>query len=308
MYKEGKVIAVCTSSQKGTQKQNIKKALLKENHGLENDAHSGPGHRQVSLLTYDKVIDFNKQGADVSHGDFGENLLIQGIELKLLPIGTRLKIGECLLEITQIGKECHTKCQIYHKMGDCIMPKEGIFAKVLKEGYVEVEDLVEIIPKYTAAVVTLSDKGFLNEREDKSGPLISKMLQDAGYDVQKTVLLPDDKEEIAKMLINLCDNFNLNLIITTGGTGFSKRDVTPEATMAIAERVAPGIAQAIRTHSLNITPRAMLSRGVAVLRGNSLVINLPGSKKAVEESLLYILPHIDHGLDVLIGTSGDCGS
>ena len=159
---------------------------------------------------------------------------------------------------------------------------------------------------FSAAVVTLSDKAAAGEREDKSGQVIKQMLVEAGYKVAEVVLLPDDLDQIKQMLVNLCDR-QISLIVTTGGTGFSKRDVTPEATLAIAHRNAPGIAEAIRHHSLGITGKAMLGRGVSVIRGNTLIVNLPGSPKAVRESLEYILPHLRHGIEILSEKTGECG-
>lgn len=160
--------------------------------------------------------------------------------------------------------------------------------------------------RWKAAVVTLSDKGYAGEREDKSGPLICEILTESGYDVQETILLPDEKEEIKKYLCELCDEKRMDIIFTTGGTGFSPRDCTPEATMDIAQRNAPGIAEAMRLASLKITPRAMLSRGVSVIRGKTLIINLPGSPKAVRENLEAVLPSLDHGLAILTGRDGEC--
>ena len=140
----GTVKAVCVSDVKGTQKKDVGKAKLVKDWGLEGDAHAGEGHRQVSLLSFDKITAFNIQGAGVSHGDFGENLVIEGIDPAALPIGTLLKCGSAVLEITQIGKDCHDRCQIYHKMGDCIMPREGTFARVLEGGEVSVGDILEV--------------------------------------------------------------------------------------------------------------------------------------------------------------------
>ena len=159
---------------------------------------------------------------------------------------------------------------------------------------------------FTAAVITLSDKAVAGEREDKSGQVIKQQLMEAGYLVEKAIILPDVLEMIKSTLEGLCDR-NINLIVTTGGTGFSKRDVTPEATLAVAHRIAPGIAEAIRHHSLSITGRAMLGRGVSVIRDNTLIVNLPGSPKAVKESLEYILPHLRHGLEILSDKTGECG-
>ncbi len=139
----GRVIAVCTSEKKGTQKKNVFKAEFVVNHGIKNDAHAGNWHRQISLLSYDKIQEFNARGADVVDGAFGENLVVEGIDFKALPIGTRFKCGEVILELSQIGKECHHGCQIFQKMGECIMPTEGVFATVINGGEISVgEDLV----------------------------------------------------------------------------------------------------------------------------------------------------------------------
>ncbi|ONI47548.1 transposase [Candidatus Epulonipiscium fishelsonii] len=141
----GVIKAVCISETKGTQKQNVGCAKFIVNHGIENDAHAGNWHRQVSLLSLEKINEFNAKGANVFNGAFGENLVVEGIDFKILPIGTRFKCNEVELELSQIGKECHTKCQIYHKMGECIMPIEGVFAKVLKGGEIKVNDEIHIL-------------------------------------------------------------------------------------------------------------------------------------------------------------------
>lgn len=140
----GKVIAVCISEKKGTQKRNIQSARFIKDFGIENDAHAGNWHRQVSLLSSDKIQDFRKTGAQVFDGDFGENLVVEGIDFRSLPVGTLLSCGDVLLEMTQIGKECHAHCAIYHQVGDCIMPREGVFAKVLKEGTITVGDEMHV--------------------------------------------------------------------------------------------------------------------------------------------------------------------
>jgi len=170
----------------------------------------------------------------------------------------------------------------------------------------EVEEQAE--PRLRAVVLTLSDKGAKGEREDKSGPAICAMLEDAGYIIADRLLLADDLELIKAELCNICDRRGADLVITTGGTGFSQRDVTPEATMAVAGRNAPGIAEAIRAHSLTITGRAMLGRGASVIRGSTLIVNLPGSPKAARESLEYILPHLDHGVRILRGDAAECAA
>ncbi len=159
---------------------------------------------------------------------------------------------------------------------------------------------------YTAAVLTASDKGAAGERKDESGPLLAKMLADAGFAVVAEVIVPDDKGAISGQLKAWSSGDAVDLVLTTGGTGLSPRDVTPEATLAVADRLVPGIAEGMRQNSLTITPRAMLSRGVAAICGGTLVINLPGSPKAVRESLEYILPVLPHALETLTGKGGDC--
>lgn len=156
------------------------------------------------------------------------------------------------------------------------------------------------------AILTLSDSGYTGQREDKSGPVIRQMVEAAGYTVVHTELLPDGIDPLRGVLSTLCDEDVCDLILTTGGTGFSPSDVTPEATMAVVERPAPGIAEAMRYHSLQITPRAMLSRADAGIRKGTLIVNLPGSPKAVTECLEYILPSLAHGLEVLRGMTGNC--
>ena len=157
-----------------------------------------------------------------------------------------------------------------------------------------------------AAIITLSDAGFAGRRADQSGPLIRQLVEAAGYEVVYTALLPDGIEPLAGELARLCDEDLADLILTTGGTGFSPRDLTPEATARVTERPAPGIAEAMRAHSLQITPRAMLSRATAGIRKGALIVNLPGSPKAVGECLEYILPALGHGLEILKGTAGEC--
>lgn len=141
----GKVMAVCISEKKGTQKRNVHEALFIEDFGLENDAHAGKWHRQVSLLSYERIQDFKKKGAPVEDGAFGENLIVSGIDFKNLPVGTRFQCGDVVLEMTQIGKECYSGCEIYKIMGDCIMPREGVFAKVLCGGRIREGDELTVL-------------------------------------------------------------------------------------------------------------------------------------------------------------------
>lgn len=157
-----------------------------------------------------------------------------------------------------------------------------------------------------AAIITSSDSGYAGEREDLSGPVIRELLEENGYEVVHSILLPDDRKMLAKEMARIADEGVAELLLTTGGTGFSPRDCMPEATADIVERPAPGIPEAIRAYSMTITPRAMLSRAAAGIRKSTLIINLPGSPKAVRESLEYILPALGHRLEILTGTASDC--
>jgi molybdenum cofactor synthesis domain-containing protein len=308
---KGTVRAVCTSPAKGTEKRPVECGHFIKDFGIEGDAHAGRWHRQVSLLSYDKVVEFNARGANVVDGDFGENLVVEGLDFKNLPVGTIFHAGTVVLRMTQIGKECHSHCAIHKRVGDCIMPREGVFAEVLQEGDIHAGDeMTATLPDpnrpFTAAVITMSDKGARGERVDESGPAAVQMLQAAGYEVVETLILPDEPAQLKTHLIRLADGRQVDLILTSGGTGFSLRDQTPEATMAVADRNAPGIAEYIRMRSMQLTNRAMLSRGVSVIRKGTLIVNLPGSPKAVRESLEFILDSLDHGLRILRGSAGEC--
>ncbi len=162
------------------------------------------------------------------------------------------------------------------------------------------------IMNYTAAVITVSDKGSVGQREDTGGPLVCSLLKEAGYQVVYTVIVPDEIPEIQKAICTCADEKDVALCVTTGGTGFSPRDVTPEATIGVCDRLAPGIPEAMRYEGLKITPRAMLSRAQAGIRGMTLVVNLPGSPRAIRENLEPVLPSLEHGLEMLRGKPRDC--
>lgn len=160
--------------------------------------------------------------------------------------------------------------------------------------------------RYQAAILTASDKGFEGKREDLSGAELERLLKASGFSVIKKIIIADEKELISNALIDLTDQLQVNLILTTGGTGFSPRDVTPEATKAVIDREAPGIPEAMRQKSLEITDRAMLSRAVAGIRNKTLIINMPGSPKAVKECFEIVAPVLPHALEILSGKSGEC--
>ena len=160
---------------------------------------------------------------------------------------------------------------------------------------------------YTAAVITVSDKGSRGERVDTSGPNLCEILKDRGFEVVYSAIVPDESERLQAELRKCADALGIALVLTTGGTGFSPRDITPEATLAVVERLAPGIPEAMRAESMKITPKGCLSRSVAGIRGRTLIINLPGSRKASAENILAVIDPVQHGLEILLGEgSADC--
>jgi molybdenum cofactor synthesis domain-containing protein len=191
------------------------------------------------------------------------------------------------------------------------MPREGVFARVVNSGFIAVGD--EMIVRRASPlaanrvwIITASDKGSQGEREDKGGPVIRELVVCAGYTVMGNTLLSDDQSGLENELKRICDNGLADLILTTGGTCFSPRDHVPEATAAVAQRLAPGIAEAMRAGSMTVTKRAMLSRAIAAIRQSTLIINLPGSPRAAQENLGFILPELRHGLDILTGRDDEC--
>ena len=245
----GKIRAICISEKRGTVKHEVSSALLKEGYGIEGDAHAGKWHRQVSLLSASDIDAFNEKGAGVKNGDFGENLVVEGIDCVKLPIGSIITIGEgdgaVRLRVTQRGKECHTHCEIFKRMGECIMPRRGIFTEVITGGRINKGDSVRVVypdkdRPFRAAVIVLSDRASSGEYEDLSGPKACGILEKNGYEIIESLVIPDDKERLKTELIRLSDAREADLIVTSGGTGFSMRDITPEATRAVADRTAPG--------------------------------------------------------------------
>ncbi|NQU05956.1 MAG: molybdenum cofactor biosynthesis protein [Calditrichaeota bacterium] len=297
---------ICISETKGTVKHPVASAVLIENYGLENDAHAGDWHRQVSLLDEADIDTMRDKGLQLDPGAFGENLIIEGLDLSLYGHGTKLGIGETVLEITQIGKVCHTRCAIYFETGDCIMPKSGLFAQVTKGGVLSQGLEVEVlsgVPRRTiqTAVLTVSDTCSSGDAIDTAGPAVSEMIETSlEARIAWHGIVADNSKEMKEILKDLSSR-HLDLILTVGGTGCAERDITPEATRAVIEKEVPGLAEAMRLASMQVTPHAMLQRGICGILGSTLIVNLPGSKKAATENLQVILPAIPHAIRLLRG-------
>ncbi len=306
--------AICISDKKGEQKRPVDEVRFGKDHGIVGDAHAGMEHRQVSLLAAADIETVRQTMGDIKFGDFAENVVVSGVDLASLGLGSRVQLGEeVIISVTQLGKECHTPCRIGQLTGDCIMPRLGLFARVEAGGAAKAGQAVKVLEVispdvFQAVVLTISDRCSRGEVTDTAGPACAELLtKEIGVHIYRIRILPDEQETIAERLKHYCDGHSIDLVLTVGGTGFTPRDVTPEATREVVERFTPGLDEAMRSASLAKTPHAMLSRGVSGIRRRTLVVNLPGSEKAVVENLQAILPALSHGLAKLRGDPADCG-
>ena len=307
---DGRIVSVNVANKKGVRKQPVESITLVVDHGVEGDAHAGPWHRQVSLLAGESIQKMLAKCPTVNPGAFGENVTTEGLVLYDLPVGTRFSAGETLLEVTQIGKECHDRCAIFHQAGDCVMPREGIFARVIEGGEITPGNGIVLMKNslIVAGVLTVSDKGSRGEREDTSGDALEEALKGLGAASVERAIVPDETDQIAAELRRWADESPVNLILTTGGTGMTSRDVTPEATLAVLERHAPGFVEAMRAGSAAKTPHAMLSRAVSGLRGKTLIVNMPGGPRACREQFAMIAQALPHAVEKLLDLGGDCAA
>ena len=310
MSKKTEVVSVNISAEKGTVKRPVPEIRLDE-RGIIGDAHAGAWHRQVSILSQDSIDRFAAEMAiELSPGDFGENIDLRGVDLTTVAVLDRFRIGEVELEVSQIGKECHgDACAIHQQVGTCIMPTEGLFCRVVQGGTIQPGDSVQYLPRpFKFLIITLSDRAHTGEYDDRSGPRVRELLEaflegKRWHPRIEQTILPDDADELRAVLIE-AQEAGVDVIFTTGGTGVGPRDITPETVAGICDKLIPGIMEAIRIKFGAHNPNALLTRGVAGVRGQTLIYTLPGSVRAVDEYMGEILLTIEHlilmlhGLDV----------
>ena len=314
-----RIISINTSEKNGTIKKPVGSALITP-LGVDGDSHAGNWHRQISLLgleSYRKVRD--EHDLKLEPGAFAENLTTEGLTLHHCRPMDRFINDGLELEVTQIGKKCHSGCEIQKQTGDCVMPREGIFCKVIRGGQLKEGDELEYHPRLIRVhILTLSDRAAAGEYEDRSGPEAEKLL--AGFFDENLLqhrisrnILPDDREAITRAVEDLTgksqartkesqgSSDTCDILITTGGTGIGPRDFTPDVIRPLMDKEIPGIMELIRTKYGASIPNALLSRSIAGVAGQTLVYVLPGSVKAVREYLAEITPTLEHSLRMLHG-------
>lgn len=305
----GRIHSLSVSSEKGVRKKNVDTVEILKNHGIKGDAHAGGWHRQISFLAVESIGKMKDLGLDVKSGDFAENITTEGIDLCKLPVGSVLQSGGIKFVISQKGKICHNRCAIFFQAGDCIMPREGIFAEVLSSGTLQTGAQINVLEKkgLSVGIITMSDKGSKGERVDETAPALEKLLKDK-FEISfaRKTLIPDEENQLKSHLEDFCDTQEFDLVLTNGSTGVSPRDIAPEATLKVIEKRLPGFEEAMRMESFKKTPHALISRAVCGCRKNSLIINLPGSPKGAVENISVLMDTLEHTISKLHGDKTDC--
>lgn len=302
-----KIVSLNSSSKKGVVKNPVTSATLNE-LGMVGDAHAGHWHRQVSLLGIESYRRMEAKGENVKLdlGVFAENITTEGFELFESNILDRFVNNNFELEVTQIGKKCHHGCEIMQKIGDCVMPREGIFARVIKGGELNVGETFEYKPRvFKILVLTFSDRAYKGVYEDKSGPLTGKLLSDFfdSYGRKHQIeykIVPDDEAIITEVMAK-AKTQNFDIIISTGGTGLGKRDIAPEVMRPFFDKEIPGIMEHIRLKYGASKPNALISRSIAGVMDETLIYVIPGSTKAVKEYIDEIVKTIEHSVRMITG-------
>jgi len=300
-----KILSVNISEKKGTIKVPVDTITL-TSEGINGDAHAGMWHRQVSLLGKESLDKMTPTiGRELTYGEFAENITTEGFLLYQMKPFDRLISGNILIEVTQIGKKCHgTNCAIFKETGECVMPKEGIFCRVIKGGELRAGDILEYYPKIMKIhIITLSDRASRGIYEDKSGPLLRNLSEAffAGIGRQVIIensIIPDDEPQLKSLLQSSIQN-NDDIVFTTGGTGIGSRDITPDVIKSLLDKEIPGIMEMIRVKYGMQFPNALISRSIAGVAGKTLIYALPGNPKAVKEYSEEIFKTVEHSFRML---------
>lgn len=298
------VISVNISEKKGIIKTPVEQIVLDET-GIVGDAHAGHWHRQISLLAQESIEKAEVQAnTKFPPGTFAENLTTRGVEVHKTSPLDRFVNDEIEMEVTQIGKKCHSACAIGKQIGNCIMPLEGVFCKVIKGGVIKKGTTFNYIPYILKAnVLTLSDRASKGIYKDLSGPKVSEMLsahlkeKNRHFEIENTII-PDDETQL-KSKIEEAVKAEADILITTGGTGIGPKDITPDVVLPMLEKEITGIMELVRVKYGMKNPNAVISRSVAGVIGKTLVFVLPGSVKAINEYMTEILPTLEHSLRML---------
>ncbi len=300
-----KIISLNISDKKGVIKTPVKSFELNDN-GIIGDAHAGKWHRQVSLLGGESIEKFSSElGRPIEPGEFAENITLQGFDSTKVGVLDRFTCGEVILELTQIGKKCHgTNCVIYREVGNCVMPKEGVFCRVLQRGQLHAGSELLLQPKvFKILVITLSDRCFAGISKDASGPLVAKKIQSlmetkGRKHIIDAQILPDEPDMISEKLLEAFKN-EYDIIITTGSTGIGPRDIAPEAIQPLLDKEIPGIMDMVRLKYGMEKSNALISRAIAGTKNKTLIFAIPGSPKAVDEYMDEINKIIFHCFNML---------
>ena len=307
MSNKGTVLSVNVSAEKGVVKSPVSQVDMND-LGIIGDAHAGKWQRQVSLLSQEQIDLFVKEtGKDIQPGQFAENLTVSRLQFDGIAVLDRFQIGGVQLVVTQLGKRCHGDgCGIYQEVGQCVMPKEGVFCRVIQGGTVKPGDSIEYIPNLLKVlVITLSDRAFCGVYTDRSGPRVTEILNDYFKDKKQpqqidNTILPDDADKLRQTLTEAITN-KVDVIFTCGGTGLGPRDCTPETVESVSDKMIPGIMENIRIKYGKDKLSVLLSRSVAAIAGTTQIYTLPGSVRAVEEYLLEILKTLEHAVLMIHG-------
>ena len=303
----GSVISVNISKEKGTIKQPVDEIVI-DDKGIAGDAHAGRWHRQISVLGFADIKSFSEEvNRKMAHGEFAENITLDGIDLGRVSILDRFTVGDVVLEVTQIGKKCHgDQCAVYRQVGKCVMPKKGLFCRVIKGGTIKAADRVEYTERpFRVTVITVSDRAYAGEYSDRSGPKAVEMINEFFKDKRwhlavETEILPDDPDALLEKLERATAD-GTDVIFTLGGTGIGPRDITPDIVSSIIDKELTGIMENIRVKFGAEKPSALLSRSVAGTLRTSQLYALPGSVKAVTEYLGEIFKTLEHAVFMLHG-------